>query len=422
MKLSFNPFSKNLIGWYLFNFFSEALLINGLIYFLPWLRIDIGFSDNWYNLTLIISSVILIASAPLLGSIQDKTPREFMYLALCSCGVFLATLFIYITDILNLSHFTKGIISLFCFGLLMYSYQLGLVFYNFMMRKLSSSDYYMKISAYSEGAGWAGNIFGIGIIYPFSQNYIIFFTSGGRSKVFLPCAILYGIGTLASLFLIHRKSDKQIRSSNLSLKKEFFVMVQDLRQLKKNRNLWYFLLAFFLCFDAILTISDNSSYYLNTVMKFSDEYIQLLILLLLVMAAIGALISSLIKQNHLKITLSIILFCWVITLATLALTRNSFVFTCLFGLIGILLGALQNIMRVIFQLLLPSSQSGQYLGIYASLQRTSTLTGPLIWILAASLALHLGNDRYRISMIAMAVLISFSFFFIRKISSNDLKM
>jgi UMF1 family MFS transporter len=91
----------------------------------------------------------------------------------------------------------------------------------------------------------------------------------------------------------------------------------------------------------------------------------------------------------------------------------------LFAIVGFLFGALGNVMRACFLLLLPPDRIGQYFGLFASFQRFSTLVGPLVWILVALGFHNRGVDAYRASMLSMAVLIGISLFFLKKVDDNS---
>jgi UMF1 family MFS transporter len=405
-------------GWYLFQFSSELLLTNGLLYFLPWLT-SIGLSDNWYNSTLVVSSILLILSGPLLGRLEDRKHRGYYYLSLTSLVMFACTLGIHLADRNIDSRLFKGVISLVCFGTLMYSYQIGLVFYNVMLRRLSSVGDYMKPSGWGVAAGWLGAIVGILLILPFVEGWVPWFQPGGKSQAFLPSAVLYGIVTMVSLSLMRGiEGGPSSRESQSATSNESQLKSLEGPSQVSQKDIWFFLVALFLFADAVLTIESNASYYLLNVMGFSQDGTMGLFVLLVLMAAAGALIPARLRRRVTpKQMLFGILIGWVLTLLAVTVTRNQILFAVLFAIIGLLYVALANVMRDLLLSLLPANRTGNYFGYYVSFQRCSTLIGPLVWMGSASISGGLGTDRYRISMLAMAGLICLSFLFLRKLSS-----
>jgi len=404
-------------GWYLYQFSGELLLTNGVLYFLPWLT-SIGISDNWYNLTLIFSSIFLILSGPLVGYLQDRSRRGYLYLSLTSLLMLTGTLGIHLANRMISSIVLKGIVCLVCFGLIMYAYQLGLVFYNVMLRNIASAGNYINPSGWGVAAGWLGAIIGIFAILPFVEGHVPLFQPGGKAQAFLPSALLYGFGTMISLTLMRGLGADGVSGESASSKGLQSEHLESQSPGRAQKDIWYFLFALFLFADAVLTIESNASYYLSTVMGFSEDATAGLFLLLIAMAAAGALIPARLhgKMEHKRILIAILIG-WILSLLAVSATKNQILFGVLFAIIGLLYGALLAVMRALFLSLVPPDRTGKYFGYYVSFQRFATLIGPLVWILSANLSRSLGADRYRVSMLAMAGLICLSFLFLRKVPS-----
>ena len=103
-------------------------MTNGSLYFLPWLATDTGISERSYNYALVITSTFLIITGPVLGRLHDHSTRRFLYLCLTSLIMLAAALGIHLADQLAHTAITKGVAALICFCVLMYSYQLSLIF------------------------------------------------------------------------------------------------------------------------------------------------------------------------------------------------------------------------------------------------------------------------------------------------------
>ena len=80
---------KNIFLWTLYDFANSIVSIVFFLYFSQWLVVDKGVSDLWYNMIFTIGSAILLLTAPVLGSIADKTGRQLFYLNTTTVLVFI---------------------------------------------------------------------------------------------------------------------------------------------------------------------------------------------------------------------------------------------------------------------------------------------------------------------------------------------
>jgi UMF1 family MFS transporter len=409
-----NELDQQRLGWYLFQFSGEILLTNGVLYFLPWLT-NLGVSDSWFNWALIGTSIVLLLTGFFAGRSNDQKQIGYGYLLITSFFMFVFTIGIHMADTMIANRKAKGLVGLFCFSGIMYFFQLGLIFYNSMLRQLSSPTDYIKISGRAVAAGWVGALIGILAVWPFVEGLVPYFRPAGRGQAFLPSAMFYGVGTALSLFLMRGLTRSRVRLSS----EENGAVPGNNSEAGEDRQIWFFLIALFLFADAVLTIEANATYYLSTVMHFSENGTNTIFLLLIVMAAAGALIPARLRSTVPPKTMLVgILIGWVCVLILISVTTNRIAFAFLFALIGVVYGALFAVMRAFFLSLLPAARTSRYFAFYVSFQRFSTLVGPLVWIMAAYFARGLGANQYRISMLTMAALICLSFVFLSRVSKT----
>lgn len=392
-------------------------MTNGGLYFLPWLTQNTGVSVGTYNaIALVVTSMALLISGPVLGRLYDRSNRRSVYLFLTSLVMFAATLGIHLADQLSQTSIAKGTNALICFCVLMYCYQLSLIFYNSRLNEIATPQDYAKISGRGAAAGWVGALLGIILVLPFVDGTVPFIHGSGEAKAFLPSAMFYGIGTAISLVLMRGISTGRRSSSRVPLSELFSQTWRDIRMTIKLNNVLYFLLALFLFADAVLTIENNASYYLAEVMHYSENAKATLFALLLIMAAVGSLVSAKLAQKvSLKKLLIGILIAWSVTLIMVSITRNHIAFAVEFSMVGFLFGSQATVARTLFLMLLPPHRTGEYFGMFVSFWRFATCIGPVVWVAAAYGFRQWGVDAYRASMIAMAILIIISLAFLRKV-------
>src|SRR3989344_2200339 len=100
-----NP-KRNLWLWSLYDFANSIVLMAFLFYFSQWLVIDQGKPAWWYNISLIVSSVLFIVTAPIISKKIDITRIKITGLrwwtALSFVGFIAVSLLVMLTDNMEL--------------------------------------------------------------------------------------------------------------------------------------------------------------------------------------------------------------------------------------------------------------------------------------------------------------------------------
>jgi len=195
---------KNVFLWTIYDFANSIVTIVFFLYFSQWLVVDKGVPDFWYNMIFTIGSALLLLTAPVLGSIADKTGRQQKYFNkitvltfLCFLGASFTTLF-----------FSQKIFLAALFFLLAnYFYQFSFVFYNAFLHHIAPKEKWGRISGIGQAGNWLGEIAGLLITLPLASGAIYFIGEAGRAQTFLPAAVLFFI--LALPMLLFFKLPKQ---------------------------------------------------------------------------------------------------------------------------------------------------------------------------------------------------------------------
>lgn len=402
------------IGWYLIAFGNSILVLNGELYFTQWIVINQNLSDVWFNLALVVVSVVLIVAAPFFGAISDQSNNMALPLRWTSLGMFLGAGGIYALTKIPLSNLGKGIIGLTLLSITLFFYQLGMVFVNALLGELVAPDQYLSTSGRGLAADWIGGVFGVLATYPFVAGEIFGLGVGGRTAAFLPSVVLFTLFCGSGLLLLGG-GDSRSRQRSLSPRaaSAYRDTLRTWRSLFSEPTLGLFLAGFFLFGDAILTVQNNAAIYLNQVMGFGDTAKSILFLLLLFMAAIGGISSGrLVELPNAARVLVLVLFGWVLVLGSVAFVQSQWLFVILFAVIGLLFGMTWTLSRGLFIAMIPAERRGQYFGLYTTFERVSTVVGPLFWSLPFLFSFHNDTERYRIAMLTMALLVAASIPFI----------
>ena len=407
---------KNIFLWTLYDFANSIALIVFFLYFSQWLVVENGVSDFSYNMIFTIGSVLLLATAPILGSIADKNGKQNKYLNQITI---LAVLFFFLTSIVAL-FFSKQVFRAALFFLLAnYFYQFSFVFYNSFLHYLAPPDKWGKVSGIGQTGNWLGQIAGLLITLPLATGTVYLVGEAGRAQTFLPATVLFFILALPML-LFFRLPKQETNYPKISLKEEYQNFWSQFVELIKYPGVGMFLLAFFFFNDAIITAANNFPIYLQQVFSVSDTTKSLLLMGILVTSAIGAFATgSLSDKIGLKKSLMIILGSWVVIFPVIASTLNFKFFIIMTCLMGFFYGATWAVTRAAMTALCPKEKLNFGFSFYTLAERVSTLIGPLAWGILTTSFLGIGPTRYRIAISCMAVFVLIGILILRKVQIRE---
>lgn len=381
---------KNLFYWSLYDFANSFVFINFLLYFSQWLVIDGGLSDFWYNAIFVISSILLILTAPILASFTDKFGGRKYFLSFSTFGVLigyaLATLFAYL-------NFPMFIIVL-CFFLGQYFYQLSFCFHNPLIEDVADERHRSRASGICQFANALGQLSGLILALAFSAN---------RLSPLFPSIIVFFILSLPILFWFKESKQKEaelslnfIKNESKNFVKKFIIFLSVSASIP-------LLVAFFFFNDALITLSNNYSIYMERVFMLDDSVKNYILMLILIMSAIGGLVFGKISDKiGTKKSLKIILMSWVILLPLFALLKSltAFIVICIF--LGLFMGGIWTVTRAYLSLSLEKENYAYGFSFYTLFERFATFLGPLTWGTYISVA---GTDPidYRTAVLLLTI-------------------
>jgi len=326
-------------------------------------------------------------TAPFYGAITDMVGKRVFLLG---TGVILCV--ISTSLIGTLGGVTAGLIF---FAIANYSYQSSNIFYDALLRTVSNPRNRGRISGFGVSLGYIGTITGILMVSPFVEEW-------GRQAAFIPTAFLFLLFSLPCLLFV--KDEKLSSSINIDICRRAYMELYHLVSQKKvNKATVQFIIARFFYLDAINTLIVFMAVFVSQVLKYSNQQIEMLLIVSTTCAIFGALIYGRISDKiGPKKTLLIILSQWFIVFSAAAVTTNPLHFWVIGSLAGISLGALWASDRALLLRISPVDQIGTYFGFYQLVGRFSSVIGPILWGITTDAFIDLGEMRFRI---ATAILI-----------------
>ena len=384
---------RNLLKWALYDFGNSFVFVNFLLYFSTWMIVDGGLSDFWYNAIFAITSILLFFSAPTLASFTDKYGGRKSLLRLSTFGTFLgyglATLFAFLG--------TQYILIIaICFLIGQYFYQLSFVFYNSLIEDVADSEHRARAFGIGQFSNSIGIIAGLLVALPFSNS---------RLQPLLPSLVIFILLSLPMIFYFVEGKLKEKKLDIATLKegeKEYFGKIKAFFSFSIATPV---IISFFLFNDALVTISNNYSIYVERVFGFPDNIKNYLLMAVFLMSALGGIISGKIadKIGSLKV-LKFILVGWIILVPLIALSKTLILLLIFSSLTGLLLGSVWTVSKAYLSEVLKKEELGYGFSFYTLAERFATLLGPLTW---GGIITFSGSSpaSYRVAMLSMTLFI-----------------
>lgn len=388
---------RKLFLWALYDFANSIVFINFLLYFAQWIVIDGGLSDFWYNTIFAIATILLFLSAPILAAYTDKHGGRKFFLNISTTGTFICYgLAALLATIGGQSVFIVAV--LFLLG--QYFYQLSFVFYNPMLEEISDTKHRARASGIGQFSNALGQVVGLLITLPLAYS---------RVAPLIPAVIVFFILALPMMIFFKESRKKEYGVTMQTIKAETFLFRKKFMAFFSVSLAAPMLISFFFFNDALITVSNNYSIYMERVFAIPDATKSLLLMAILAMSAVGGIIAGWLgdKIGNLK-TLKLILLGWIVALPVIALVPNFTVFVIVTVIVGLLIGSVWTVTRAYMSTLLSKEEMGYGFSFYTLLERFATFIGPLTWGGIIGI-FGTKSSSYRIAMAAMTIFVVVGF-------------
>lgn len=414
MKNTSNPWI-----WSLYDFANSFASIIVAFYFSLFVVGSLGKSDIWVSAPVAIATLLLLLTLPFYGSVADRMKR-YKPALFATTLISIAALFlmgIFSSGASRSPAFFVGIII--CYFLFQYFYQAALSFYLTFLQHLSKTYSREFTASLGLAAGQLGNVVGILIAFPIASSDIPVFGISGPPLAFCLGAILFLIFFLPFHFKFQESAATPTAFENF-LPRSFRELVTQFRDLKREKNILRYLIAYYLFADAILTLQLFASLYLEKVGLFEKGMQTGTFAFGLLTAIIGAMLTPWFhrKIGNTKRAVGIMIIVWSILLLGLALAQTNTQMIVTVILNGFAFGSLFSLSRIMYSKLIPQDQSGKYFGFYVLFEKFASILGPLLWSLSAWLFVSAGDNRYRFAIGSLAILVLVSYFVLKGVKED----
>ncbi len=404
MKFKTTPIERKWI-WYDVANSAFTLLVTALLpLFFAKLAADGGLSDaqrlSYWAYTSSLVTVILVILGPTLGTLSDLKGAKLKIFSFCVLLGVISCAFLGFT-----SHW---IWFLGIFVLSKTAYQMSLVVYDSMLGDVTTPERMDEIS--SKGYAWGY----IGSCVPFIVTVVIYAMCEMLHLLpmtictVLCCAIIaaWWVGWTIPLYKSYEQKH-YISGDNHPIRTGFQNLGGIFRELRQNKKVLLFLVAFFFFIDGVYTIIEMATSYGES-LGLNDVGLLAALLVTQIVAFPSALIFG--KLSAKKKPENLIVVCiiaYFIATIYAAFMTELYQFWILAIVIGMFQGSIQSLSRSYFAKIIPQNKSGEYFGIYDIFGKGATFTGTMIVGLVTDLT---GRQNLGVGAIALLFPIGLLFF------------
>jgi len=333
--------------------------------------------QSYWGWTIGITGFLVAIIGPVVGSFADKKNRIVFFIR---CFSLLCILF---TTLLWFSKPSQSYLlyTLVIVGIANLFYELSLIFYNSLLKDISTDKNLGKSSGFGFALGYIG-----GIIILFISIKLFIDTDNlpfGLSKeesqniraIALLVSIWFLIFSIPFLFFVIKESKKKIKKSVSSNFTDLKKLLWD----KKISVLGKFLIARMLYADGLNAIIVMGGIFAVGVFNLEIKDLLKLSVLMNITAFIGAFVGGMANDRYgSKIIIIFSLIGLILSSVAILFTFSVSTFFFLAAINGLFIGPIQSASRVVITSMLNKNNQGKGFGLFATSGKSTSFVGPLL--------------------------------------------
>lgn len=374
------------------------------------------------NYALSVAYLIMALLLPVLSSIADFRGNKkifmkvFTYIGSVAC----AGLFFFKLETLEL-----GII---CFVLAAMGYIGGVMFNNSYLPEIATLDQQDKVSAKGFAYGYIGSVLLQIICFIFVLKPELF----GITDASFPARLsflLVGIWWIAFAQIPFRKlpagSPNYEKVTKSAVKNGFQELLKVWRQLKSMALLKRFLLAFFFYSMGVQTIMLVAAGFGEKVLKLGTSKLIAIILIIQLVAILGALIMSFFAKKYGNIrVIIVVLMIWIGVCVAAYFIENEVQFYAIAAVVGLVMGGIQSISRSTYSKFLPENtpDTASFFSFYDVTEKIAIVIGLFSFAYIEEFTGSMRNSAISLAgFFLIGMLVLFSILFLKSENSASMR-
>jgi UMF1 family MFS transporter len=344
-------------------------------------------SSILYQVLISVISILIAILSPILGTISDyKGYKDRFFKIFFYIGIFSSIL-------IPLYPYFPWWVVLIPFSIAYLAYNATNVFYDSYIVDVTTNERMDSVSTIAYAFGYLGGstiplVIGIALISLIDGAL-------GLQLTFLITTIWWFIFSLP--FLRRVKQVYGIEPEKQPVKKAFLRLFSTLKEVKKYKKVFVFLIAFFLYIDGVHTIISQAVIFaVNAIPTVTETNVNTVLLPIFLMIQIAAFAFALLFARLSKfIKIETLLFFTIGMYAFISIFGFFIDTITLFTILGLLVatsqGAIQSLSRSYFGKIIPKDKANEFFGLYTVFSRVAAFMGPAIIAGVSSLVLIVNN-------------------------------
>ncbi|MBN3556562.1 MFS transporter [Fictibacillus nanhaiensis] len=331
-------------------------------------------STAYLGYTIAIATFILAMLSPILGTIADyKGLKKRFFTFFFALGLISTAALAFIPS-------DQWLLLLIFYTLTAIGSSGSNVFYDAFITDVTTEDRMNRVSSRGFGLGYIGStipfLISIAIIV-LAQNEVLPISTTIASKIaFLITAIWWGVFTIPMLKNVYQKYG--IEREQKPLINSFKRLGKTMKEIRKYRALFLFLLAYFFYIDGVGTIITMSTAYGSDLGISSTNLLIILFVTQVVAAPFAILYGRLAEKFTGKKMLYVGIGVYIIVCIYAYFLKTTMDFWILAMLVATSQGGIQALSRAYFAKLVPKENSNEFFGFYNIFGKFASIMGPLL--------------------------------------------
>ena len=342
-------------------------------------------------------TVVVAVLGPTLGAVADLPGMKKKLFALCVA--------VGIAGCAVMGLVQSWVWFLGCFIIAKIGYSTSLVFYDSMLTDVTVPERMDKVSSVGYAFGYAGSCI------PFVASLAIVLVGYQALGISLNAAMLLAFLLNAAWWLCctlpllgSYRQRYSVRGGGHLVRGAFRRLGETLREIRGNKQVFWFLIAFFLYIDGVYTIIDMATAYGQALGLDSTGLLLALLVTQIVAFPFALLFGWLARRVDTALLVSVGILAYVGIAAYAIFLRTQRQFWVLAVCVGMFQGGIQSLSRSYFGKIIPPERSGEYYGLLDICGKGASFVGTF---LVSALTQLSGSTSTGVMVIAPLILLGF---------------
>ncbi len=393
-------------AWILYDVGNSAfiMLVSTIIpIYFNYLAANAGISEvdylAYWGYAASVATVIVALIGPVLGTLADtenfKKP------------IFTITMMVGVFGCIALSFPTSWIVFLAIFVIAKVGCNASLIFYDAMLVDVTTEERMDTVSSHGYAWGYIGSCvpFIVSLVFVLMYDKFGITMSTAMAIAFCINAIWWLLVTIP--FLKSYKQENYVALPEKPIKESFVRLWHTLKDVKTQKNIFVYLIAYFFFIDGVSTIISMATAYGSSLGLDSTGLLLALLVTQIVAFPCALIFSKLSKKYATDSLIKVCILAYTaIGLFAIQLDKQ-WEFWLLAVCVGMFQGAIQALARSYFAKIIPAEKSGEYFGIYDIFGKSASFMGTTLVGVVAQIT---GKQNIGVAIIALMFIVGYFIF------------